>query len=113
MSEAKKKASAPKTKPDAAVLEDVKAQVMSQIEANQTVDTLPHGAQAGLFGPEGREKLKKLVGKIVPALLEGTMMVADGQLSADEIRTLVERGVTLIQGILADRKAATDAGRVA
>lgn len=100
MAEAKKKA-APKakTKPDAAVLEDVKAQVMSQIEANQTVDTMPHGPQA-LFGGDWKGGLKKVVDKVLPALLEAAILSAGG-LTPGKIAKIVEIAVRVIPDLIA------------
>lgn len=91
-----KKPAAPKKKamkPHADLVNQVQDDVLAHIEANQTVDTLPHGAQAGLFGGDNaklKDGLKKLVKAVVPGLLEGAMVVGDGNLSPDKVKHLVE-----------------------
>jgi hypothetical protein len=59
---------------------------------------MPEGAQAGLFNNGG---LKKLVQKLIPALLEGSTLVVDGSISPEDARRLVEIAVRTIQDLIA------------
>lgn len=92
----KKKPAAPAkkaSKPHADLVNQACDDVLAHLEANQTVDTMPHGAQAGLFGGDNaklKEGLKKLVKAVVPGLLEGAMLVGDGTLSPAKVKALVE-----------------------
>ena len=100
-----KKASPKPPKPDKEAVKGLEDQVLASLQASQTVDTI-EGVQAGLFSGGN---LKKLVQKLISALLEGSTLVVDGSVSPDDARRLVEIAVRTIQDLIAMRKAPENA----
>lgn len=72
--------------PDAELVKSISADVENRLDANMTVDTMPHGAQEGLFGGKLGEGLKKAIPGLVKAVLAAG---ADGKFDASDVATLV------------------------
>lgn len=86
MAESAKKKAAPRPKgPDAELVKSISADVENRLDANMTVDTMPHGAQSGLFA-DGLAGFKKHIPDLVKAVLKAS---ADGKFDASDVATLV------------------------
>ena len=95
-------------KPDAEVARQIVADVEARLKANQTVDTMPEGAQGGLFGKGGG--FGKALPDLVNVLLKVTMMAGDGVIGPGDAAEIGTMAFDLISRILAGRRQAKIAG---
>jgi hypothetical protein len=98
-------------RPSAAQVKRVSDDVLAQLEGSADASAgAPEGVHAALFGGPGAGKLKTLraiVKAIVPGLLEGATMAADGALSADELLRIVEIVKRTVREVATIRAGAT------
>ncbi len=89
-------------KPSAAIVAEVSGGVLAQLEADRTADTVPGEVQAGLFGGKVQDGLKKLVRKLVPAIVEGFLLTKGGTtLGPEQIRMLIEIATRVARELMA------------